>query len=80
MTHYCEGQDIKYEFPSVNKIIIYLEKSDNGFLESCKCFGTHYLEQNLDENYNVISESIKDNPHWRNINEVICSFSPVRRD
>ena len=65
--YYCEGQDVIMEFPSKNKIIIYLKKGETRYVDSCKCFGTHYLEQTLDENNNVVSEVINENPHWVDI-------------
>lgn len=57
------GDDILYELPSKNKIIIYFKKCEDKYVDSCKAFGTHYLEQTLDEHNNVISEVIKENPH-----------------
>lgn len=75
MTHYCEGEDIKYDFPSENKIRIYLKRTNGGYLRSCKCFGTHYLEQTLDEQGDVITEVIKENPYWVDIDTVVV---PVR--
>lgn len=63
MSFKVEGDDIKYE-TSKNQILIYLEKVDDDFVTSCKCFGTHYLEQTLDDNDNVIKEVIKKNPHY----------------
>ena len=75
MSYYCEGQDIKVEFPTKNKIIIFIKKGEDRFLESCKCFGTHYLEQTLDDNNDVISEVIKENPHWVDIKTITKSNS-----
>lgn len=62
MSFKVEGDDIHYE-TSKNQIILYLEKNGKDFVGSCKCFGTHYLEQTLDDNDDVIKEVIRKNPH-----------------
>lgn len=64
--YYTPGEDIYYEIFQVKnriKIIIYLKRVQGGFMDSCKCFGTHLLEQSVDENNNIVSEVIKENPH-----------------
>lgn len=64
---HVEGDNIFSEvipFNKGKKILIYLEKLGDFFDTSCKCFGTHYLEQIIDENGKIISESIKKNPHF----------------
>ena len=51
------------------KIIrIYFKKWKKGYVQKPKCYATHYLEQVLDEENNVISEIIKENPHKIEIN------------
>ena len=56
------GDDISYEVFD-NVIVIYLRACDNQFVKSNKCFGTHLLEQTLDDDGNIIREVIKENPH-----------------
>ncbi len=46
------------------KVLIYLEILGEKFDISCKCFGTHYLEQTIDNEGNIIKEIIKVNPHY----------------
>lgn len=47
------------------KIIIYLsEVGNNIFNQSSKCFGKYYLEQEFDKDNHIISEVIKENPHY----------------
>ena len=58
-----EGDDVLYDSPSNDKIIIYLKKVNNQYMKSSKAFGTHYLEQTLDAHNNIVSEVIKENPH-----------------
>lgn len=67
---YIEGENIKYESSPHSlgkKIIIYLEKTEKGFVIKNKCFGTHYLEQIFDKNNELLNESIKENPHFVNL-------------
>jgi len=62
-----KGDDILVEVKnSLNskKILIYVEEVEGGYIESCKCFATHYIEQTLDNDNNVIEENIKRNPHY----------------
>ena len=68
--YYTIGDDIFHEVSQVKngkKINIYLKKVQGGFVEECKCFGTHLLEQVFDENNDLISEVIKENPHHTDI-------------
>ena len=70
---YTEGEDIKYEiipYELGKKVIIYLKKTEKGFVRKNKCFGTHYLEQIFNENDEIIVENIKINP-----NHVELSYS-----
>ena len=61
-----EGDDILFEIDessNTKKILIYVNKVEDKYVISCKCFGTYYLEQTLDDNNNVIKEVIKNNPN-----------------
>ncbi len=65
--YYAECENIKYEIfshSSGKKIIIYLKKTEKGFVRKNKCFGTHYLEQIFDQNEEIIEENIKINPNY----------------
>lgn len=57
------GDDIEYE-TEPHKIIIYVSKGKFKYVESCKAFGTHFLEQILDKNNTVVKETIKKNPYY----------------
>ncbi len=61
-----EGDDILSEVVMINNskhILIYVKKVEDKYVKSCKCFATHFLEQTLDDDDNVIKEVIKKNPH-----------------
>lgn len=63
---YTVGEDIISEVIPLKKgktVKIYISKKRDKYAQSCKCFGTHYLEQTLDDNDNVIKEVIRKNPH-----------------
>ena len=63
---YSEGDNIFSEVVPLsegNKVLVYLEDLGGVYDESCKCFGTHVLEQIMDKEGNIISEAIKKNPH-----------------
>ena len=65
--YYIKGDNIFHEvfkLKNGKQINIYLKKVQGGYMEECKCFGSHILEQILDENNNVISEVIKENPYY----------------
>ena len=79
MAYEVEGDDVNYETIE-NKVIIYLKKGHFNYTESCKCFGTHYLEQTLDDNDNVINETIKENPHWVDLDEIIDKTAHIKGD
>ena len=67
---YIKGQEIDHEVIPYNngkKVIIYLEKREESFIRTGKCFGTHYLEQIFDKNNELLTESIKENPHFVNL-------------
>lgn len=57
------GDDIEYE-TETHKIIIYVSKGKSKYVKSCKAFGTHFLEQIVDKDNNVIKETIKKNPYY----------------
>ncbi|ADC47514.1 hypothetical protein mru_1664 [Methanobrevibacter ruminantium M1] len=64
---YIEGENIKYEilpYKKGKKVIIYLKKTENGFVRKNKCFGTHYLEQIFDYNNKLLKETIYENPNF----------------
>lgn len=63
---YTEGDRIFSEvipLTNGNKILIYLEYLDGIYDNSCKCFGTHYLEQIIDNEGNIVQEVIRKNPN-----------------
>lgn len=64
---YTDGEDIKYEIfphPLGKKVIIYLKKTEKGFVRKNKCFGTHYLEQIFNQDEKIIEENIKINHNY----------------
>lgn len=67
MEEYIQGGNIFFEVIPLNKcqkkIIIYLSKNNGKFEQECKCYASHYLEQIFDENNQIVSEVIKENPH-----------------
>ncbi len=66
MRFHAEGDDISYEVIPMNngkKIIIYFKYKNNTYYLSNKGRGTHFLEQIFDENNDLISETIKENPY-----------------
>jgi len=69
--YYIEGDDIYTEdipLQKGKKIITYLDKrGENKYVEYVKCFGSHFLEQIFDEKGNLIEETIKVNPHKKDI-------------
>lgn len=65
--YHTEGENIISEVNPLNdgKIVkIYISKKNKKYSQSCKCFGTHYLEQTFDNKGNLIKEIIKENPYF----------------
>lgn len=63
---YTVGEDIISEVIPLKKgktVKIYISKKRDKYAQSCKCFGTHYLEQIIDHNGKILQETIKKNPH-----------------
>lgn len=49
---------------SGKKIILYLKKRDELYFECNKISASHCLEQVFDENDQIVSEVVKENPHY----------------
>lgn len=64
---YENSEDLFYDiFPLENgKVInLYIHKTNLGFIERKKDYASHCLEQVFDENDQIISEVVKENPHY----------------
>lgn len=66
-------EDVLYEvfkLESGFKIIIYLKKVGDIFINSNKAFGNYFIEQTFDSNDNLITGEIKKNPYFTDCNDL----------
>ena len=65
---YENSEDLFYDILPLDdgKLIkLYIHKANIGFIERKRDYASHYLEQVFDNQNNLISEIIKENPYYK---------------